>query len=407
MVRDVSAELFSNPLSVPILADQDRGFRQGYLSADLSGQLGRHQLKGGVDAMISSLRERFSYRITRPEQFDDDVPPQFRFAGRKTGFEYAAYAQDSFRAGDFTLSAGLRWDSYRLLISERAWSPRLGIAWHWRAANLVLRASYDRAFQTPAIENLLLSSSTEARSLGEEAADIPVPASRGNFYQFGISKAVHDFVRLDLNWFRRTIRNFGDDDVLLNTGISFPIAFHRAHIQGLEAKLELPGWRWLSGSMSYSHLVGTGFLPITGGLLLEEDALEQMSSSRHFPISQDQRNTFRARLRVQPLERLWWNLGWSYNSGLPFEIEDEPDVETWREQYGDRILGELDLKRGRVRPSLSLDVGAGAILWRRSLHSLSISAITNRLNLINFAGVLSGTAFSVPRSLAVRAHWQF
>ena len=37
------------------------------------------------------------------------------------------------------------------------------------------------------------------------------------------------------------MNNFADDDLLLNTGVSFPIAFRRAEIYGAEVKLEIRG----------------------------------------------------------------------------------------------------------------------------------------------------------------------
>ena len=65
--------------------------------------------------------------------------------------ELGIYAQDDWSPTDrFTINAGIRWDHYRLVVDESALSPRLGVAWSWPAADLVVRASYDRAFQTPA-----------------------------------------------------------------------------------------------------------------------------------------------------------------------------------------------------------------------------------------------------------------
>ena len=94
------------------------------------------------------------------------------------------------RIGPWTLNAGLRWDRYRLAVSDSALSPRFAAAWSWPAADLVVRASYDRAFQTPAIENLLIASSEAVETLGSEVLRLPVPPSRGDFYEAGISKAI-------------------------------------------------------------------------------------------------------------------------------------------------------------------------------------------------------------------------
>ena len=172
--------------------------------------------------------------------------------------------QDLVRLGNWTLSAGLRWDHYRLVTDESAVSPRLGVAWYWRAADMVLRASYDRVFQTPAFENMLLASSAAVAALNDNVLRLPVRPSLGNFYEAGFTKGLFRKLRMDANYFRRDTNNYADDDVLLNTGVSFPIAFRKAEIHGVEVKLEVPRWGRLSGSMGYSNMLGVGYLPVTG-----------------------------------------------------------------------------------------------------------------------------------------------
>src|SRR5262249_2716723 len=147
-------------------------------------------------------------------------------------------------------------------------SPRLGVAWSWPAADLVLRASYDRAFQTPAVENLLLASSPAVEALSETVVRLPIRPSRGTFYEGGSSKTLFNDARVDASYFRRTMDNAADDDLLLNTGVSFPIAFSRADIHGVEVKVDVPHWNAFSGSVSYGYMRGVGTLPITGGLFL-------------------------------------------------------------------------------------------------------------------------------------------
>ena len=145
--------------------------------------------------------------------------------------------------------------------------------------------------------------------------------------------------------------NFADDDVLLNTGISFPIAFHDARIRGSEVKMDVPAWRAFSASVSYSHMVGTGSLPISGGLLLGDDVSSQLSSTDRFPISQDQRHTARARVTYDVSTRASLSLAGSYGSGLPVEFDG--DVQQAIAQYGPRIVERVDLGH-RARPAAQL-----------------------------------------------------
>ncbi len=411
MARDVSSDLWANALSTPIVPQQDRGFRETYLNSSVSGHRGANEWKAGGEAIFSSVHESFGYRISDAIQFDPETPQRFAFKGRAQGREQSLYAQDLIRAGRFTFSAGLRWDHYGLLVSENAFSPRLGVSWWWPGAGLILRASYDRAFQTPAIENLLLASSTAVEQLNGNVLRLPVPASRGNFYQAGFAKSIFNKLRLDGNYYRRNVRNFADDDVLLNTGVSFPIAFAGATIRGFEVRAEVPKAGPLSGFVSYSNLIGFGRLPITGGLFLAEKATALLNSAGRFPITQDQRNTVRARVRIQPWRKVWGALGASYGSGLPVELPQDTDVGDLEQHYGSRILAQVNFDRGRVRPSFSLDASAG---FEQQLHErgkfriqADLQNATDRLNVINFAGLFSGTAVAQPRSVAVRLQYEF
>src|SRR5262249_3331179 len=152
---------------------------------------------------------------------------------------------------------------------------------------------------------LLVASSPVLEHVNETVVRLPVPPSRGNFYEAGLSKRFFSALRVDLTHFRRDMTNFADDDLLLNTGVSFPIAFHDATIRGTEVKLDVPRSRAVSGSLSYAYMVGTGTLPITGGLLLGDDVDAALASHDRFPISQDQRHTLRGRVNWELSSRAW------------------------------------------------------------------------------------------------------
>lgn len=415
MVRDVAAELWSNPLATPISVSQDRGFREGYLNGSLSGHRGRHEWKTGFEASFAAVLESFgynivAYRINGVPIFDPDTPPAFSFNNRAQDREQSAYVQDLIRLGNLTISAGLRFDNYRLLVDETAFSPRLGLAWSLPRMGLVLHTSYDRAFGTPAFENILVSAYPGTQSLNNNAVYLPLRPSRGNYYEAGFTQAIASRLRLEANLFRRDIRNFPDDDLLVNTGVSFPIAFHSARIEGAELKLEVPRWGPFSGFIGYSNMIGTGQLPIAGGLFLDDNSPQLLASTERFPVSQDQRNTARAVVRYQVSSRLWTSWSASYNSGLPVENLDQ-DLAFLTAQYGSAVVAKVNFDRGRVRPSFALDASVGADLWRKEKRSVSVQAdvlnVTDRLNVINFAGLLSGTALAPPRRFGIRLRTEF
>ena len=407
-VRDAYALLNSNPDSTPIIVFQNRGYREGYVRADLAGHHGRHEWKFGVDGMFSPVNENLQYQITDPSQFDPGTVLSFPFSDRRWDIEPSAYAQDQIRLGKWNLSAGLRFDHYGFAANESAWSPRLGASRFISSLNLLLHASYDRVFQTPAMENLLLASSPQLDSVSNLVVRLPVQPARANYYEAGFTKSFAGKLRIDGNVFRRDFRNYSDDDVLLDTGISFPIAFSSAEIHGEEIQIAVPRWGRFSGVLSYSNQTGIGQGPITGGLFLGDET-EGISDASKFPVSQDQRNTVRAHVRFQAADRLWFATSGEYGSGLPVDLNgavDAGQINFLLQQYGSAILNEVNFNARRVSPNFSLDAAAGATLFHKEGKDIAFEIeghnLTGKLNLLNFASLFSGTAVAPPASLSAR-----
>jgi outer membrane receptor for Fe3+-dicitrate len=340
---------------------------------------------------------------------EPDTLPEFviDFNDHQISTETSAFIQDHIRLGNFAVAAGVRLDYYRLLISDTAVSPRIGLSYYIPRVDLLLRAAYDRIFQPPPMENLLLSSAAGGFGLGSVEGVIPVPANRGNFFEVGLRKPLGNHLRADISHYWRTFRNFIDDDVFLNTGVSFPITFDTARIQGTEVRLEIPPWRNISGFASYSNMVGTASSPVTGGLFIQGgDASELRYVVQRFPISQDQRNTVAAQVQFEPRRRLWLMTGIRYGSGLPVELEEEDS-----QPIPPVILDKVDFERGRVRPNFSLDLAARLRLWERDKRSVSVQFdvrnVTDRLNVINFTGLFSGTALAPGRQLTLQIRTRF
>jgi outer membrane receptor protein involved in Fe transport len=405
----IHATLASNAASTPIVVSQDRGITRAYANASVAADYGRHQVKFGGDVVVAPVREQLAFVISDPAVFSPGTAQIFAFADRRRDREQSAFVQDTISAGPLTMSVGMRWDRYALVVRDHALSPRLGVAWA-PGANLVVRASYDRAFQTPAVENLLLASSPAVDVIGN-ARRLPVQPSRGHFVEGGISAGIAARARIDATAYRRSFAQFADDDVFLNTGVSFPIAFAGATIRGVDTKLTLLPWHRASGFISYSLLKGTARLPIVGGLFLGEEALAALEDDGEVPITQDQRHTLRGQVRLDVSERIWATTSVRYGSGLPVELGDGLDEQTLAEQYEAAVLDRVDFASGRVKANFSVDAGAGLRLWRgdrrRAMLRVEAANVTNRLNVINFAGVFSGTALGAPRSATVRLQFVF
>ncbi|HWE85441.1 MAG TPA: TonB-dependent receptor plug domain-containing protein [Terracidiphilus sp.] len=410
MLRGNRSQLASNTNPTPIAAFLHNSFSEGYVKAAYALHHGPHEFKTGVESDSTFLHERFNYAITDPGQFDPGTPPSIAFAGSRPDLEQGAFAQDLLHIHHWTIAAGLRWDHYQLLLNQNAFSPRIAVSRYLPAANLVLHASYDRIFQTPAFENILLSSSPQVQALSPEFLRLPVQPSRGNYFEVGLAQAIAGRTRLDLNLYRRQAANFADDNQLLNTGVSYPIAFHKAVIYGAEIRLQLVGRGPFSGFASYSDMLGNVWFPVTGGLFLGQDAAAALSQlSGHFPNSQDQRNTLATRWQWKFAPRASLAAGAAYGSGLPFDYGGTEDQAL--AIYGPQIVSRLNFDRGRIRPSLDVNSSLAVDLYRHENVAMTLRVdgenLNNRLNVLDFGGLFSGNAIAPARSVQARYDLRF
>ncbi len=455
MVRDNSNDFYSNPASIPVYVEQHNSFREGYFKAGVTLDRGHHEFKVGVESDNTFLHENTCYTTTEDDDDDDARPahglpthisprrlrtprpndssafangcisvsdddnPPFIYQDQRPDLEQAIYVQDLIRLNKWTISAGLRWDHYQLILNKEAVQPRFSISRYFPSANTVLHFSYDRIFQTPSFENILLSSSTQVESIDPtDFLRLPVKPSVGDYYEGGISTVFAKHLKLDANYFRRFVNDYADDDQIDSTSISFPIAFRKAIIYGAEGKLEVPDWHHFSGFASYSYEVGNVWNPVTGGLFLGDDADAAASAlTGHFPDSQDQRNTVRGRVRYQVIPRLWIAGGVQYDTGLPFEFSCDPSLTTQEciqgqaDQYGQDVVDRINFDRGRILPSFQVNASAGADLYSNDRVKMHIQAdgenLNNVVDVIDFGGLFSGNAIGPSRSFSLRLTTSF
>ena len=150
--------------------------------------------------------------------------------------------------------------------------------------------------------------------------------------------------------------------------------------------------------------------PVTGGLFFGSDASAAASQlTGHFPDSQDQRNTFRGRVRYQALPRLWIAGGVQFDSGLPFDFDG--DAPTVLAQYGQQVLNRINFARGRIYPATQLSASGGADIYRSERLNMRFQAdgenLSNVLNVIDFGGLFSGNAIGPTRNLSLRLKASF
>jgi hypothetical protein len=349
----------------PATQSQNRHLLNWGVKADVATTKGRHNLKFGFDGKQTRLLENFGFGITDPgfnspcidstgasipdptltgpgqcaaagyEQNvasnPDSVVPfspsllaydlsrggaLFNFHAAANINQIAFYAQDSITFGNLVVTPGFRLDHYDGLVTKTGPEPRLGVAYNIKGTGTVLRAAYARTFETPFNENLLLSNATglgglAANIFGSTAAAIQ-PGFRNQF-NTGLQQAVGKYFLLDVDYFWKYTHNAYDFSTLLNTTITFPIAWHNSKLDGITARLSTTNIHGFQAYWTFGHTRARYFPPETGGLIPQGAPLV----SGVFRIDHDQAFQSTVNMRYQrPRAAEYFDFSWRYDSGL-------------------------------------------------------------------------------------------
>jgi outer membrane receptor protein involved in Fe transport len=281
----------------------------------------------------------------------------------------------------------------------------LGGAYYIRPSGTVFRASYNRNYQTPPNENLLLSSLSP---LGDFVA--PIRPQRENVYEAGMQQALPSGALLNLSVYHKDSLDQQDNNNFFNTGIIFPIALARIRVNGAEARLNLPAVGGFSGSISATHARAISTPPVTGGLFIGQDAINQLVTGP-FVIDHDQKLSLNFAGRYAFTRNWWVSSVVRFDSGLvanpsnPAEVALDPD-------YFDLLpYVRLDRVPARVRPHTITDLAIGYRHYRGSDEQWDVQLQVNNVfditALHNFQSVFVGTRLVAPRALGIRFRWHW
>jgi hypothetical protein len=431
--RTTTAALRASPGDTPVTAAQDRRLATLTATTRYTRTLGPHLVRAGIDLQRFPVEEAFTMGLTSPSfnvpgspGYNAALLPHdltrggtpFVFRDARTGTQASAFVQSTLRVGQATVAAGLRYDEYRFLVDGRQWQPRLGVAWQVPGHDIVLRASYNRNYQTPPNENLLLSSSEAASRLAPDSVRAalggtyqPIRPERQDVYEMGMQVALGWLGTLDTSVYRKNSRDQQDNNNFFDTGIIFPTTLRRIRVTGAEARLSLPTRGGLTGTLSATTGRAISSPPFTGGLFLGQDAVDLLSSGP-FAIDHDQRLSLHATTSYDPTGPWWMGASVRYDSGLvsnpsdPLEVAADPD-------FADLLpYVNLDAAVPRVRPRTIVDLATGLDLRsargvRTWSAQVQMTNVTNRTALYNFQSVFVGTRLVQPRTLAVRVTRHF
>jgi len=474
----------------PITAAQNRFLTNYGLVADLTYQHGIHTVKIGTRLQQTRLLENFQFGITNPAfnpvclnangdflllpgvtnpnqcssinptfMGNPNLQPglvpfdltrggsMFFFHGKANINQYGFFAEDSIKAGNFTFNLGLREDQYNGLASANGVQPRLAISYLIPKSNTVLRAAYARTFETPFNENLILSSGTGAGGLSQNvfgSQSTPIEPGFRNQFNTGFQQGIKGWLVVDADYFWKYTHNAYDFDVLFNTPITFPIAWHNSKLDGVTARVSTTTIHGFQAYMTLGHTRARFFPPENGGLIPQGAPL----AAGVFRIDHDQKYQQNVVLRYQrPNNAEWIEFTWRYDSGLV--VSGVPDVAaaltltpaqqvtigfscdgvfatfnnpiTTCNGVGKSTLLTLpqtgtendDHNPNRVKPRnlFNLAIGTDNLMHKKeggrvTLH-FELVNMTNKVALYNFLSTFSGTHFVAPRSVQIGMGYTF
>jgi len=473
-----------NPFAdTPFTQNERRDLLNWGVRGDVSMTVGHNDIKVGTDLKQTRLLEDFAFAVTDPaynpvcvNSSGDAAGPStilnpaacaglgflpnpglqaglvpydltrggkpFTFLGTYSINQYAFYVQDSITEGNFLINVGVRGDIYDGLTSNHAADPRAGIAYNLKRTKTVLRVAYARTFETPFNENLLLSSATGSGGLAQNvfgaAASVPIQPGSRNQFNTGFQQVIGKYLLLDTDYFWKFTHNAYDFDVLLNTTITFPIAWHNSKLDGFTGRLSSTNLHGFQANLTFGHTRARYFPPEDGGLVPQSPLAAGVFRIDHDQVFQ---STFTARYQ-RPKNAEWIAFTWRFDSGEV--VSGVPDVAsaltlsaaqqvtigfscngvaatfsnpiTTCNGVGKSTLLTLpqtgtendDHNPDRVKPRNLLNVGIGtdnllhAEGQKRITASFEVTNLMDTVALYNFLSTFSGTHFVAPREMIAR-----
>ncbi|HTY36739.1 MAG TPA: TonB-dependent receptor [Bacteroidota bacterium] len=408
--------------------------------------------KAGLGAEIYPVHEKFSFAVTNPALSDTNLaggdmrfrPYDITQGGKpfsvdqsKTGTRWSAYAEDEVNLGRWTFSAGLRFDAFNFLQNESSLSPRIGAAYA-ASGDLTLRASYNRVVMQAPLENILVSSSDQARALtGAEQGTTPtnVRSEKSHVIELGGLYHLNRHVDLDLVGYGKLIDNFLVKVELGNSGVIFPVNLKQGFVAGGELRARFFDWNDLSGFVSlstcasYGQKPDDGSSPIAAGLIFGEEGQSYnhpFAGEDMFPTEHNQLLTAVLNVQYRHTSGVSLGLNGRFDSGLPFDLvgkdgkgldPDQSRAELKRRGYSDSVIDLLTLESDQpgspdksVAPHAVFDLFLGYDLHAAMHLPLRLTAsIMNVLDtpfLYKFESSFGGTHFGYPRMATIRLEVQ-
>jgi hypothetical protein len=248
----------------------------------------------------------------------------FRYGGHADIKEFAVFGQDQITKGPWSVTLGLRVDTYNGLDAAASQvEPRGGVAYNIKKTNTVLRASYARTLESPFNEDLILSGTgcsnptvnaimTVAQGGFTCTSQPLVPGFRNEFHA-GLQQAFGKYFVLSGEYIWKYTHNAYDFNVFGTTPIFLPIEWKSSKIPGYAIKGNVPEFHGFTAFIVMSH-VNARFFPGPNGAVA---GIGPPPPPGVFRIDHDEQFATTTHFQYQPFKRgPWFGFNWRYDSGL-------------------------------------------------------------------------------------------
>jgi hypothetical protein len=238
----------------------------------------------------------------------------------------------------------------------------------------------------------------------------PIRAERQHVLEGGYQRALGGTSVLDIVAYIKRSTDQQDNNNFFDTGIIFPTSLKAIRTEGLEARLSMPTYHGVSGTISATMARAVSTPPFTGGLFLGQDAVDLLSAGP-FRIDHDQLASVHGTVQYTGPHGVWLGGSVRYDSGLVSNPSDPMEVAADADFYD--LLPYVNLTAGvpRVRPRTIADLAVGwdggRAVRRTWSAQFQVTNLTNRTALYNFQSVFVGTRLVQPRTMSARVTRHF
>ena len=398
------------------------------VKSDLTRLYGRHAVKGGIDLALLRPREDLFY-LSQPwidfthlpavneshvhlrgPNLGAGIPRPVVFSGRKTGGQASLYVQDKMQVTpDLTVDFGIRFDRYRLAISESHFSPRVNVAYRFASGTMVF-GSYNHFFVPPPIENVLAGSAGLTNLVSEIGRPLPpVRAIKENQFELGVTQPLARTMTLGVTSYYRLSKDPAHTSLFPDSRFYTYATFDKGKAYGLEIKADVPRIvaTGLSGYLNYAVGRVWFYNPIIAGFTTEAAHLTETS---RFLAPMDQTHTLTSGLTYYDAgTRLWGGVALEYGSGTPGGHggdDAHEEGEAHEHATGPGLCGTRCPSHFTQNLSIGWNATADASRPRLSVQ-VSVENLSNKVYVLSKESTMVQGQYSIPRLLSASVKMRF